>query len=122
MRLDGRHPCLLFGVLFLVAVSPIAGVAAFVVAGAAFMYGAWRLAPAVALRRIGAVPIEEQDDPRLYNVTEGLCATFGLSMPSLYVVDDEVPNGCAWATTRAAPTWSSRPACSGGWTPLSSKA
>ena len=88
-------PALLLGALLLVAVSPIAGVAAFVVAGAAFMYGAWRLAPAAALRRIGAMPIEEQDDPRLYNVTEGLCATFGLSMPSLHVIDDDVPNACA---------------------------
>ncbi len=41
------------------------------------------------------MPIDEQDDPRLFNVTEGLCATFGLSMPSLHVVDDDVPNACA---------------------------
>jgi len=88
-------PALLFGALLLAAVSPIAGAVAFVVAGAAVMYGAWRLAPAVALRRIGAVRIEEHDDPRLYNVTEGLCATFGLSMPSLNLVDDDVPNACA---------------------------
>ena len=88
-------PALLFGALLLVALTPVAGVAAFVVAGAVFMYGAWRLAPAIALRRIGAVLVDEQDDPRLYNVTEGLCATFGLSMPSLHVVDDDVPNACA---------------------------
>jgi len=88
-------PALLFGALLWVAVSLIAGVVAFVVAGAAAMYGTWRLAPAVALRRIGAVPIEEHDDPRLYNVTEGLCATFGLSMPSLNVVVDDVPNACS---------------------------
>ena len=88
-------PALLFGALLWTAVSLIAGIAAFVVAGAAAMYGTWRLAPAVALRRIGAVPIDEHDDPRLSNVTEGLCATFGLSMPSLHVVDDDVPNACA---------------------------
>jgi len=88
-------PALLFGALLWAALSPIAGIVAFVVAGAAAMYGTWRLAPAVALRRIGAVPIDEHDDPRLYNVTEGLCATFGLSMPSLHVVDDDVPNACA---------------------------
>ena len=41
------------------------------------------------------MPIDEHDDPRLYNVTEGLCATFGLGMPSLHVVDDDVPNACA---------------------------
>ena len=59
------------------------------------MYALWRLAPSVALRRIGAVPIDEHDETRLSNVTEGLCATFGLSMPSLHVLDDDVPNACA---------------------------
>ena len=48
-------PALLFGALLLVALSPIAGIAAFVVAGAGVHVRAWRLAPAVALRRIGAV-------------------------------------------------------------------
>jgi Zn-dependent protease with chaperone function len=49
----------------------------------------------VALRRIGAVPLRERDNPRLLNVTEGLCATFGLRMPELFVVFDAVPNACA---------------------------
>jgi hypothetical protein len=88
-------PALLFGGLLWAAVSPIAGLVALVVAGVAAMYGGWRLAPAVALRRLGAVPIDEEDDPRLANVTEGLCATFGLSMPSLHVMVDDVPNACA---------------------------
>ncbi len=88
-------PAVLLGVLLWVAVSVLAGVVGFVVAGAAAMYGVWRLAPSIALRRIGAAPVEEHHDPRLYNVTEGLCATFGLSMPSLNVVDDDVPNACA---------------------------
>ena len=96
VRLDGRHP------RPPVRHPPrgrrvnlIVGIVALVVVGAAVMYGLWRLAPSVALRRIGAVPIDEHDDPRLYNVTEGLCATFGLSMPTLHVVDDDVPNACA---------------------------
>ncbi len=88
-------PALLFGALFWAAFSLIFGIVAFVVAGAAVMYGVWRLAPSFALRRIGAAPVDEHDDPRLSNVTEGLCATFGLSMPSLHVVDDDVPNACA---------------------------
>ena len=41
------------------------------------------------------MPIDEQDETRLWNVTEGLCATFGLGMPALYVLDDDVPNACA---------------------------
>ena len=88
-------PALLLGALLAVTVSIIVGVVAFIVAGAAVMYVLWRLAPSVALNRIGAVPIDEQDETRLWNVTDGLCATFGLGMPSLYVLDDDVPNACA---------------------------
>jgi Zn-dependent protease with chaperone function len=88
-------PAVLLGALLGVTISIIVGVVAFVVAGAAVMYALWRLAPSVARNRIGAVPIDEQDETRLWNVTEGLCATFGLSMPSLYVLDDDVPNACA---------------------------
>jgi hypothetical protein len=88
-------PALLLFALLASAVNIIAGVIALVVAGFALMYLVWRLAPGVALRRIGAVPADEDDDPRLFNVTEGLCATFGLSMPTLHIVDDAVPNACA---------------------------
>jgi Zn-dependent protease with chaperone function len=88
-------PALLLGALLGVTVSIIVGVVALIVAGAAVMYVLWRVAPSVALSRIGAMPIDEQDETRLWNVTEGLCATFGLGMPSLYLLDDEVPNACA---------------------------
>jgi Zn-dependent protease with chaperone function len=44
---------------------------------------------------VGAVRLAEHDNPRLFNVTDGLCATFGLRMPDLYVVYDAVPNACA---------------------------
>ena len=88
-------PALLFGALFFVVVNWVAGVIALVVAGIVFTYGVWRLAPWLALRRIGAVPADEQEYARLYNITEGLCATFGLRMPALHVLDDAVPNACA---------------------------
>jgi hypothetical protein len=88
-------PALLLFALLASAVNLIAGVVALVVSGVAFMYAVWRLAPWVALRRIGAVPADEDDDPRLFNVTEGLCATFGLAMPTLHILDDPVPNACA---------------------------
>jgi Zn-dependent protease with chaperone function len=88
-------PAVLLGALLAVTVTVIVGVVAFIVAGAAVMYALWRLAPTVARNRIGAEPIGEQDETRLWNVTEGLCATFGLSMPSLYLLDDDVPNACA---------------------------
>ncbi len=88
-------PALLVGILLGASVDLLLGVVAFVVVGAAVMYGLWRFAPSFALRRIGATPIGEHDDPRLYNLTEGLCATFGLAMPALFVVEDDVPNACA---------------------------
>jgi Zn-dependent protease with chaperone function len=88
-------PAVLLGILLGVGVSLIVGLIALVIAGGVGTYLMWRLAPAFALRRIGARPVDEQDEPRYYEVTEGLCATFGLSMPSLNVVDDDVPNACA---------------------------
>lgn len=88
-------PALLVGLLLGIAVNLILGIVAFVLVGAAVMYGLWRLAPSYALKRIGAVAIDEHDHPRLYNLTDGLCATFGLAMPALFVVDDDVPNACA---------------------------
>jgi Zn-dependent protease with chaperone function len=89
-------PAVLLFALLSVAVSPIAGVVALLVVGAGCMYGVWRVAPWLALRRIGAVPVADEDEyPRLYNVTEGLCVTFGLAMPVLHIVQDDVPNACA---------------------------
>ncbi|HEY1828280.1 MAG TPA: M48 family metalloprotease [Acidimicrobiales bacterium] len=88
-------PAVVIGVVLAVAVSPIVGVVALVVVGAVIGMWLWRAAPSAALRRIGAVPLSEHDNPRLFNVTEGLCATFGLKMPALFVVFDAVPNACA---------------------------
>jgi Zn-dependent protease with chaperone function len=88
-------PALLLFALLTVSVNIIAGVVALVVAGALLMYAVWRLSPRVALRRIGSRVADEDDDPRLFNVTEGLCATFGLAMPTLHILDDPVPNACA---------------------------
>jgi Zn-dependent protease with chaperone function len=88
-------PAVVIGVALGLAVSLVIGVVALVVVGAVVGYAIWRAAPGVALRQVGAVRLSEGDNPRLFNVTEGLCATFGLRMPSLYVVYDQVPNACA---------------------------
>jgi Zn-dependent protease with chaperone function len=88
-------PSLVIGAVLAVAVGPIVGVVALVVIGLAAGISLWRMAPATALRRIGAVRLSDHDNPRLFNVTEGLCATFGLRMPALFVVFDAVPNACA---------------------------
>jgi Zn-dependent protease with chaperone function len=88
-------PALVVGLVIAVALGPIFGAVALVVVGVLVAYSLWRTAPTAALRRIGAVPLGERDNPRLLNVTEGLCATFGLRMPELFVVFDAVPNACA---------------------------
>jgi Zn-dependent protease with chaperone function len=88
-------PAVVIGAVLAVALSPVIGAIALVIIGIGIGYGLWRAAPTVALRRIGAVPMRERDNPRLLNVTEGLCATFGLRMPELFVVFDAVPNACA---------------------------
>jgi len=88
-------PALFIGVVIGLAVSLVIGAVALVVVGVAIGYGLWRVAPGVALRQVGAVQLSERDNPRLFNVTDGLCATFGLRMPDLYVVYDKVPNACA---------------------------
>jgi Zn-dependent protease with chaperone function len=88
-------PAIVIGLILGLAVSLVAGVVALVVVEVVIGYGLWRSAPGMALRQVGAVPLSERDNPRLFNVTEGLCATFGLRMPDLYVVYDAVPNACA---------------------------
>jgi Zn-dependent protease with chaperone function len=88
-------PAIVIGVVLALVTGPIIGVIALVVVGVAVGLGLWRTAPSVALRRIGAVELSEDDNPRLFNVTDGLCATFGLRMPAMYVVFDAVPNACA---------------------------
>jgi heat shock protein HtpX len=88
-------PAIVIGVILGIVVSLVAGVVALVVVEVAIAYGLWRSAPGVALHQVGAVRLSERDNPRLFNVTDGLCATFGLRMPDLYVVYDAVPNACA---------------------------
>jgi Zn-dependent protease with chaperone function len=88
-------PAVVVGVVLALAVSPIVGVVALVVVALVVGVGVWRAAPGVALRQVGAVPLAEEDNPRLFNLTEGLCATFGLRPPELYVIYDAVPNACA---------------------------
>jgi Zn-dependent protease with chaperone function len=95
-------PAVVIGLVLGLVVSPVAGVVALVVVALLIGYGVWRAAPAVALRQVGAVQLSERDNPRLFNVTEGLCATFGLRMPDLYVVYDAVPNACALGRNAAS--------------------
>lgn len=73
---------------------PVAGVVAAVVAAAAVMLVVARGATPAVLRIIHARHLGGQD-PRLANLVDGLCATFGVPLPDLWVIEDPVPNACA---------------------------
>jgi Zn-dependent protease with chaperone function len=88
-------PAIVLGVVLTLAVSWIVGVIALVVVAVVIAYGLWRVAPKRALRSVGAVALDEHDEPRLANMVEGLCATFGVRVPALHLVRDHVPNACA---------------------------
>ena len=95
-------PALVVGVVVALVASLVLGVVALVVAEVVIGYGLWRAAPGVALRHVGAVQVHEHDYPLVFNLTEGLCATFGLRMPCIYVVYDAVPNACALGRNAAS--------------------
>ena len=54
-----------------------------------------RLATPFALRLLHARPLREDELPRLQNLVDGLCPTFGVRRPTLMAVDDELPNACS---------------------------
>ncbi len=52
----------------------------------------------VVLKISGAKPIEKDDNPELYRITENLAISAGIPMPRLFVIEDAQPN--AFATGR----------------------
>ncbi len=91
-------PAVVVGLIVGVAVSLVAGA----IAGAAVLVVAaltiGRGATAIALRVLGARPVREDELPRLENLIDGLCPTFGVRRPVLMAVDDELPNACSLGT------------------------
>lgn len=57
--------------------------------------GIWRGSTRLVLRWIGARRVPVGAYPRLDNLIDGLCATFGSRPPELAVLEDAVPNSCA---------------------------
>lgn len=68
----------------LVVVGLVAGAAA----GAVVSFSVWLGATSVLLRSLRAREAEDDDVPRAYNLVEGLCATMGLPLPAIWVLDD----------------------------------
>ena len=93
--LGALGPALLVGVVLGLALSILAGAVGaavvFVVVGLAVP----RLATRIALSVVGARSPGAGEVPRLQNLVDGLCPTFGLRRPAIMVVDDELPNACS---------------------------
>ncbi len=86
-------PALAGFVVALVIGFVVSGLAAGLVAGlvvaVASATAAWLSATRVVLITTGARPAGAQDQPRVHNLIEGLCAAAGLPKPSVYVVPDD---------------------------------
>lgn len=88
-------PAVLVGVVLGLVVSALAGVIVAVVAVVVLTVSIPRLATRVAILVIGARPLADGELPRLENLVDGLCPTFGVRRPTLMVLDDERANACS---------------------------
>ena len=93
---SGVAPGLIVGIVVGLLTSLLAGLVAAVVVLVAVALAVWRGAPKVALGMVGARVVDEDEEPQLVTLVEGLCATFGLRVPAVAVVEDPVPNACAF--------------------------
>jgi heat shock protein HtpX len=86
-------PGLVLGVVVVVVgsltVGPLVGVVVGVVLGLIVGIGVWRAATPALVRALRAEPADEDDYARVFNQVEGLCATMGLALPTVLVVEDE---------------------------------
>ena len=111
----GVLPGLVVGVILGLVVGPVAGVVAGVVVLVAVGVGVWRGATAYTLSVVGARAPRPSELPRLANLVDGLCATFGVPTPEILVVDDPVANALTVGPgPPARPSWWSPP---GFWAP-----
>jgi Zn-dependent protease with chaperone function len=88
-------PAVALGAVLAVVAGPVIGVVVLVVVLAALAVSLWFASTSRALRRLGARDLRRSEEPRLVNVTQGLCATMGLAEPLVMIVDDAVPNACS---------------------------
>lgn len=91
----GAVPGVVLGAVLAAAVGWVVGLVVLVVLTVGGGFAVWRSSTSVALRRIGARALSDDEEPRLANVTRGLCATMGLREPGLMILDDPVPNACS---------------------------
>jgi len=72
-------------------VGVVVGAVAAAVCGAVL----WRASPRIVLRALGARPVDEAEVPGPWTQVEGLCATMGLPVPAMYLIDEEIPGALA---------------------------
>lgn len=90
--------------ILVVPVGPVVAVVVAAVVGVATAAASWRRAPGAVLRALGARPVDGNEWPRPVGLVEGLCATMGLSTPTLAVVDDPAADALAVGTGPATAT------------------
>ncbi|MDE3085273.1 MAG: M48 family metalloprotease, partial [Acidobacteriota bacterium] len=73
----------------------VAGAVVGAVVGAAVVGALWRGSTRMVLRALAARPVDEEEAPGPCTLVEGLCASMGLGVPELFVVDDPLPNALA---------------------------
>lgn len=111
-RLRARTVCVaggaavgvVLGVVLGVALGTTVGLIIGVAVAAVVAAALWSFATRAVLHLIAARPIPRGTQPRLENLVDGLCATFGLRHPRLMLVDDPLPNSCSLGTTQRAAT------------------
>lgn len=67
------------------------GVVVGALCGVAVGTGLWRGGARLVLRALRARPVDEEDVPGPASQAEGLCATMGLPVPALHLVEDSLP-------------------------------
>jgi Zn-dependent protease with chaperone function len=100
--IDGLGAGLVVGVVLGLAVGLLVGVIAGIIVAVALSFAIARGATAVVLGVLGAQPVDEDEFPGVHNIVEGLCATFGLRVPRLMVIEDTIPNSCVLGSGSSA--------------------
>jgi Zn-dependent protease with chaperone function len=90
----------LVAVIGLVTMGPL-GIAIGVVVAAVVAAVVWVRATPALVRALGAEVADEDDQARVFNQMEGLCASMGLALPAVYVVHDEARDALVLGRRRA---------------------
>lgn len=97
--LPAALPTVILGVLAGIVLGSVACVVVTALVMGASVYWLQLDRTAKVLASLGAKETTEGEEPRLHNTVDGLCASMGLSRPSLWVVPSDAPNAMALGAT-----------------------